>query len=259
MLKPLFIGARVLPDNGGLESHFDGRDIILCPVIDWDDNDGTGHKPVTIEVYIDGELAIACKHQEDIEHLFIGTSGDHVLYLKHEFYIRKHEHRFRFLPEAITLTINQRPVHHTKTDPHNKLLFALYGTYLFAFIVVLKLVSFFVIGLDVYNHQTLAIYYSVFLLATLYSERIFRRHHLRATLIATAAMSIELVMYCVPLRGMFSTLLDTSKEFDAVGLLGVYFAVAMRLVALYFTARGVIEAVRFKNLHRNIHKNVSRK
>lgn len=258
MQTSLFIGARILPENSGMEVHFDDNHIVISPIVDWDDNDGTGHKPVTLEVYINGKLAIACKHQEDVEHRFEGKSGEHVLYAKHEFFVRKHEHKFQFLPEAVTLTINKRPVHHTKTDPHNRLLFALYGTYLFAFIVALKLVSFFVIGLDVYDHQTLAIYYGVFLLATLYSERIFRRHHLRATIIASAAMAVELVMYCLPLGGMFSSLLDTSKEFDAFGLLGAYFAVAMRLVALFFTARGVVEAVRFKNLHRHIHKNLAK-
>lgn len=258
MKTSLFIGARVLPENSGMEVHFDGSHILVSPIVDWDDNDGTGHKPVTLEVYINGELATAGKHQEDIEHRFSGKSGEHVLYAKHEFFVRKHEHKFQFLPEAVTLTINRRPVHHTKTDPHNKLLFALYATYLFASIVLIKLISFFVIGLDAADNSTLAIYYSIFLLATLYSERIFRRHHLRATIIASAAMLIELVMYCLPLGGMFSSLLDTSKEFDALGLLGVYFAIAMRLVALYFTARGVVEAVRFKNLHRHIHKQLIR-
>jgi hypothetical protein len=257
MLKPLFVGARILPDNGGLHAHFDGRDIVLSPIVDWDDNDGTGHKPVTLAIFIDGELATSGKHQEDIEHTFSGKAGDHVLYMKHEFYVRKHEHTFHFLPEAVTFTINRRPVHHTKTDPHNKLLFALYATYAFLFICAVKLVSFFVIGLDAADNSTQAIYYGAFIAATLISERIFRRHHLWATFIASTAMVIELVLYCLPLGGMFSSLLDTSKPFDAIGLLGVYFAVAIRLLALFFTLRGVAEAVRFKNLHRHIHKELT--
>lgn len=253
MKTSLFIGAHVLPENAGMELHFDGKHILLSPVVDWDDNDGTGHKPVTVEVYTDGTLAASGKHQEDVEYTFRGNSGEHVLYLRHEFFVRKHEHTFRFLPEAVTLTINQRPVHHTKTDPHNKLLFALYGTYIFLALIALKLISLLINGSEAESHTTQLGIYGGFLVITLVCERIFRRHHLTATALASAVMFIELVLYIYPLSGAFSALLDSSKAFDALGLLGIYFAVALRIVALFFTSRGIIEAVRFKALHHRIH------
>jgi hypothetical protein len=251
MTRSLFIGSRVLPENKGMEVHFDGRVILLEPLVLAEQDDGTGHRPVHLILKIDGVTISHIAQDEAFEYELQGVKNKHVLYVKHEFALKKKK-SFVFFPESIDFSIDRRPIHHTKADPQTKLWFAMFGMYFFLFVALIKIVSMVIENKYSGTNIALLAFYSVFFLLVLLAERIFRKHHLVAMSIGACVCVIELLLYIYLIAPSLDSVIV--KNFEFFTIFGLYWVFAFRILAIYFVVRGLIAAARVMYLNEQVHR-----